>query len=117
MKISQPHLQAHSHTVSPYIHDPALHLEPALFPNRSQMFVTEQFCYISRTPAQPFNSFEDKPPTIRFWTPSSKMLVSLKVILFAAAAAAAARGLPEYASNTYDYVSVSETSVHNFYPG
>jgi len=37
------------------------------------------------------------------------MLVSLKVILFAnaAATAAAVRGAPEYAHDTYDYVSAS----------
>lgn len=40
------------------------------------------------------------------------MFVPLEVILFATAASAVvARGAPEYANNTYDYVSVTDHSV------
>lgn len=42
------------------------------------------------------------------------MFVPLEVILFATAASAVVRGAPEYADNTYDYVSVTEHSVDDF---
>lgn len=45
------------------------------------------------------------------------MLVFLKVILLAkAAAAAVVRGAPEYANNAYDYVSASENQWIFHYP-